>query len=254
MGESRRLLLEIAGIGMLVACSALSGCGWQEGVAGGEAESIELRTYRVPPARQEELIEMLYEALGMGTEAPIGRAAKGPGGSLLISAPYRIHAGLEEVMSADFDPIQASRPVTLTYWFLAGRPLDNVEGSATSSVVGRQVPVLEPVLQTIADAQGSTEFALLEQFQLSALNRHSYAVGRLGRVTQSAARSGDQVVANVQAAVAGHEFYSRIVLEKGQFLVLGYVGLDKRNLEESLRNEFEDFSTLYCVMTADFAP
>ena len=182
MGNSKRLWQALAGVDVLVGCFVLSGCDWRESGAGEGSEPVELRVYRVPVERQDELFGMLRQALGVESANEIGRAAKGLNGSLLVTAPARIHEGLEEVLSADLGAAPVVRPVTLTYWFLVGRPFNPAEGNPPFAVAGQQVPVLEPVLGQIADAQGPTEFALLEQLQLSSLdNEYAVAQGRLGR-------------------------------------------------------------------------
>ena len=142
MGNSKRLWQALAGVDVLVGCFVLSGCDWRESGAGEGSEPVELRVYRVPVERQDELFGMLRQALGVesATKSP-GR--QGLNGSLLVTAPARIHEGLEEVLSADLGAAPVVRPVTLTYWFLVGRPFNPAEGNPPFAVAGQQVPVLE---------------------------------------------------------------------------------------------------------------
>ncbi len=121
-------------------------------------------------------------------------------------------------------------------------------------MVGRRgIPRLEPVLTQIATAQGPTEFFLLEEIQLTSMNlRRAHTNGRVGWVTQRAARSGAQVVADVEIGLAENEFESQVMLEAGQFLVLGHAGYDGNSPFPDARPE--DLLTLYYVMAADLDP
>ncbi len=241
----------MAGVGLLI---SLAACGAQSPDPVERLQFRELRSYEVPREYRDELRSMLEAALSSGAEHErVANVTNGPGSTLLVTASARIHRGVEQVLSADLE-IPATGPATLTYWFLAGRPLDGVEGSAPYSVIGRQVPVLDPVLEQVADAHGATEFALLEEFQLSSLSQYAEATGRLGSVSQSARRSGNQVVADVEAELTPHSFQSRVALEDGQFLVLGYVGFNGEILKPYVGPELASFSTLYCIITADFVP
>ena len=250
MLEGTRFCRSMAGVGLLM---SLAACGAQSPDAVERLQFRELRSYEVPREYRDDLRTMLAMALFSGAENEQINVTNGPGSTLLVTAPARIHRGVEQVLSADLEmPVTGS--ATLTYWFLIGRRLDGVEGSAPYSVAGRQVPVLEPILEQVANAQGATEFALLEEFQLSSLSRHAEATGRLGSVSQNATRSGDQVVADVNATLTPHRFQSRVALEDGQFLVLGYVGLNSEFLQPRVGQDLAGFSTLYCIITADFVP
>ncbi len=244
------------GVGVLVACAMLSGCGWQDSAAVEEAEPIELRSYEVPQEHQENLRDMLHTVLGTqgNTETRIGQVFNGPGGTLLVAAPARIQSGIEQILNADFDTTPVASPVTLTYWFLAGRPFNPADGNPPFSVAGRQVPVLEPVLAQIAGAQGPTEFVLLEHVKLSSMNEWAILEGEFGEVQQMTLRRGDQVVADVNASLQGHSFRSRVTLVAEQFLVLGHMGFSAGGLDVFPGPGAEDSLTLYCVMMADFVP
>ena len=105
MRDRNQCLHAVAGVGMLVVCAMLSGCGWQDSAAVEEAEPIELRSYEVPQEHQENLRDMLHTVLGTqgNTETRVGRVFNGPGGTLLVAAPARIQSGIEQILNADFD-------------------------------------------------------------------------------------------------------------------------------------------------------
>ena len=264
MRDKKLFLHSIAGVGLLALCSTFSGCGLQNPDPTDEFGGMEVRTYEVPEAYQDDLRGMLQSALRpVGDNPnPMGRVINGPGSTLLVTAPARLQAGIEQVLSRDLDERPVSRPVSLTYWILVGRPRDSSQSAQPFSVVGGAIPQLEPVLAQIANAEGSRDFALLEQVQLTSVNQGpANATGQFFSVRQQTARSGEKVVVSVNIDGWGTAFRgtmgpppgleSRVVLEVGQFLVLGRTGFGG-----TLPDAFPDSGggndlTLYYVMTAE---
>ena len=260
MHDKGRFFQSIVGLGMLALCSMFAGCGLQNPDPTDGTEAIELMSYEVPPEYQDDLRGMLQSALGTGDDR-LGRVINGPGGTLLVTAPARIQAGIEEILSREVDAPPASLPVTLTYWFLVGRPGDPSQTTPPFSVVGRTIPQLEPVLAQISNAEGATEFSLLEWVELTSVNQErAVTTSRFGRVEQRTARSGEQVVVDVQISLSGRELatggfplgiQSRVMLEPGQFLVLGRTGVDVQSRDVFGDSRGTDDWTLYYVMAAD---
>ncbi len=263
MRDKKLFLHSIAGVGLLALCSTFSGCGLLNPDPTDEFGGMEVRTYEVPEEYQDDLRVMLQSALEpVGDNPnPMGRVINGPGSTLLVTAPARLQAGIEQVLSRDLDARPISRPVTLSYWFLVGRPRDSSQPPQPFSVVGRSIPQLEPVLTQIANAEGSTEFSLLEMVQLTSMNLASANTsGRFFFVDQQATRSGEQVVVYVDIqgwhgsfpeTFMPPEFETRVTLEAGQFLVLGRTGLVNPPADAFPDTRGGNDVTLYYVMTAE---
>jgi hypothetical protein len=253
MERKSEMLCVVVLFGALVACATLSGCGPRNGVPVPESEAVELQTYAVPQEYQDELHSMLRSALE-AESVHVGRVTKGPGGTLLVVAPPKIQAGVRRILDEGFDTPPIATPTKLTYWFLVGRPAD----SPTQPYFlagGRALPDLEPVLARIASAQGPTEFALLEQIELTSMNQErAQTSGRFARVVQRATRRGDQVVADVEIGLGSNSFSSQVMLEGERFLVLGQAGFAGRQSEVFADAGIGDALTLYYVMAADLAP
>ena len=221
------------GVGLLALCSIFASCGRQTAAPADGTVAIELRSYEVPPEQQDDLREMLQSALS--TDDGRFLVTNGPGGTLLVTAPARIQEGIEQVLNRDFDVPPSSSQATLTYWFVVGRQGDPSQTPPPFSVVGRPIPQLEAVLAQIANTAGTTEFSLLERVQLTSMNqKQAQAYSKYGIVRQQTARSGEQVVVDVDISLdtltqsAGRSPYgvnSRVMLAPGQFLVLGQTGL-----------------------------
>jgi len=239
--------------GILVACVVLSSCGQRGAGEAAESEAVELQTYTVPPEYKNELHSMLRSALEAEGNR-VGRVTKGPGGTLLVVAPPRVQAGVRRILEGGFDAPPVATPTKLTYWFLVGRPADS-PGQAFSVTGGRGLTELEPVLLQIATAQGPTEFALLEQIELTSMNQErAQTSGRFARVMQRATRRGQQVVADVEIGLGSNSFSSQVMLEGEQFLVLGQAGYAGRQSEVFADAGVGEALTLYYVMAADLDP
>jgi hypothetical protein len=226
------------------------------------SEAVELRVYKVPGEYHNDIESSLRYALsGMSGDNSklVGRVAAGPNGTLVVTAPPRIHKGVEAFLR-DLEDVEAPPaqllPISLMYSFIVGRP---VEPSAISSqpyiVTGkRMLTELRPALEQIAAVQGPTEFSLLEQIQLTAVgHERAEARGKMAMVEQRATRTAqDTVAGEVLLSFDGrHQLRSQIALERGQFLVLGQSGFGSRKLEPFGRDEDTSDATLYYVMTSN---
>ncbi len=262
MRNKNPFLHSIAGVGLLTLSSMFAGCGLQNPVPAPGTGGMEVRTYEVPEEYQDDLRGMLQSALQpVGDNPnPRGRVINGPGGTLLVTASARIQAGIEQVLTQDLDARPVSRPVSLTYWILVGRPRESSQPQPFS-VVGGSIPQLEPVLGQIASADGSTEFSLLEQVQLTSMNQEAARVsGQFFSVGQTTVRSGEKVVVDVEIGGWGNAFgepvgpapglRSRVVLEVGQFLVLGRTGFGGTLPDAFPDSRGENDLALYYVIAA----
>jgi len=257
MRSSTKIVLAMVGVGMLLAGATLVSLFVWRGVGqDGTAEPAELRTYQVPPDYQDDLRGMLDSVLRVG-DTRLGRVTKGPGGTLLVVAPSRLQDGIRDILDTGFE-VSPLGPVKLTYWLVVGRPVDGVPAGEPFSVRGRRgVPQLEPVFRQIATVQGATEFALLEEIQITSMSQdQGRAFGKFARVEQTATRTGDAVVAfvSINLVVTGNMFASQVVLEPGQFLVVGQAGFGGNPQDVFPDATPEDLLTLYYVMAADLEP
>ena len=225
--------------------------------AAGSSEPVELRIHEVPAEVRDDLSSMLRSVLGSG-ETRLGRVTDGPGATIIVVAPPRIQAGVQQLMEADFETPRTPSPIKLTYWFLVGRPMAASEAAEPFSVAGgRSLPLLEPVLSQIAGAQGPTEFSLLEEIQLTSMSQAGgRASGKFALVNQTATRTAEQVVSFVEINLIGtsNSFQSRVVLDVGQFLVIGQAGFGGSPISAFRDATIEDKLTLYYVMAADLEP
>ena len=257
MSDSTKIVLAIVGSVTLLVGGMLTGVVMWDGGAEGIAEQAELRTYRVPPDYQDDLRVMLDSAMRVG-DTRLGRVTSGPGGTLLVVAPRRLQAGVQEILDAGIDVSPFATPVRLTYWLVVGRSVDAGEGDASFSVRGSlELSQLEPVLSQIAGVQGPIEFALLEEIQVTSMSQdRGQAWGKFARVEQTATRTGEQVVAFVSISLpaTSNMFESQVMLEPGQFLVVGQAGFGGDPTVAFPDAASEDLLTLYYVMAADLEP
>ena len=252
MSTSVKILIGIATIALLVLAAVALGLVGRA-VPGDSPEPVELRTYSVPLQQQEEIRRMLRSALESEGNR-VGRVTAGPSGTLLVVAPPRIQSGVEAILGdlrkLETPPAQPA-PVKISYWILVGRPLDPERGE--SSFKGGNAPSpIHPVLQEISAAQGPTEFAMLEHFEVTSMERAEIG-GNAFRVHQRTTRAGDQVVADVSIAFlrGGNRFESRVVLDPKRVVVLAQSGYDGKAGRIFPDLENDTIVTLYYVMAAD---
>jgi hypothetical protein len=148
-------------------------------------------------------------------------------------------------------------PVSMTYSFIAGRPVDRAELASDSpySIAGeRKMGKLEPALAQISAAQGPMEFSLLEQIQLTSIG-HDRAEnsGTLASAAQRATMvTQDGIVAEVVLRFGDqNHLRSQIMLEPEQLLVIGQTGFTNHQLEPFGRGKSSRGAMLYYVVTAN---
>ncbi len=255
----------VVGAAVIVGCSMLVGCdsGGNRGTADDTPAPAELRTYAVAPELKAEMLRMLRLAVERGTG--LGWVTDGPGDTLIVVAPARIQSGIADMLDAGFTPSPAPSSVKLTYWLLVGRPLDTGNEPASFRVAGsRRLNHLEPVMTQLVAAQGSSEFALLEEIQvLSMVQDQGQATGKTAQVEQTVTQAGERIVAYVSIALptTRYSFESQVSLRPEQYLVVGQVGLDdsqvgffRPDVGPFPDSRAEDDLTLYYVMMAELAP
>jgi hypothetical protein len=177
---------------------------------------------------------------------------------LLVVAPPRLQAGVEQILDGAFEAPPVTRPVRLTYWLVVGRAVDSAPANEPFSVLGgRRLPQLESVFRQIGTVQGATEFALLEEIQVTSMYQdQGRAFGKFASVEQTATRTGAAVVAfvSINLPVTGNMFASQVMLEPGQFLVMGQAGFGGDPTVAFPDAAPEELLTLYYVMSADLKP
>jgi hypothetical protein len=251
MSTSVKILIGIATVALLVLAAVSLGLIGRV-VPDESTEPVELRTYSVPAQQQEEIRRMLRSALESEGNR-VGRVSAGPSGTVLVVAPPRIQRGVEAILGdlkkLESPPPQPA-PVKIVYWILVGRPLASASAPFTFTG-GRPPGAIEPVLREIATAQGPTEFAMLEQLEVTSMERAEIG-GHAFRVHQRTTRAGDRVVADVSIAFlrGGNKFDSRVVLDPKRVVVLAQSGYDGK-AGRIFDAESDANVTLYYVMAAD---
>ena len=113
------------------------------------------------------------------------------------------------------------------------------------------------MFRQIGTVQGATEFALLEEIQVTSMYQdQGRAFGKFARVEQTATRTGAAVVAfvSINLPVTGNMFASQVMLEPGQFLVMGQAGFGGDPTVAFPDAAPEELLTPYYVMSADLKP
>jgi hypothetical protein len=226
-----------------------------------------LRSYDVPEGQKNQIARLLHSVLNPSEDQSVGRVVPGTGNNLLVIAPAGIHEGLADMMRGleNMDPAPPPPQVKMTYWFVLGRPLRPAEVSDRPvRVVGTAgLDEISPALDGIVEAQGPTEFQLVEQLQLvsSGAGRTS-ARGTVCSLEQQTSVSGGMVVAELMIAVGYHSpsrLTTEVALESGHLLVLGQTGVRSDQLSphnpirvDGGRAESRQTFTLYYIIEADF--
>jgi len=242
---------------LAVAILSTAACG-APGGAGEQAAGVELRSYEVPEGYKNELASQLRYVLQGSEESAVGRVIGGTGNNLIVVAPPGIHDGVKALLR-DLEEMGPASPPTqarLTYWVVSGRPT-GAGGTAgrpfvTTGPAG--LDQIEPALAGIAEAQGPTEFRLLERLEiLSTGHDWAQAYGQVVRVRQRATVSGESVVADVEVNLGGASLgvETEVVIRPGQYLVLGQAGVPYTHMRETKELQAPDVS-LYYVVAADF--
>jgi hypothetical protein len=231
--------------------------------APGETEPVELRVYTVPRELHNDIHSSLRHALaGMSGDNSklVGRVASGPNGTLVVTAPPDIHDGIADFL-AELDamerPASPPAPVSMTYWFIVGRPVDQAALAQTPeqylTTGKRRLDNLDKVLREISSVQGPTEFRLMDQIRITSIGHdRTEARGKYAIVEQRTTRAdGGNVVGEVLLTFeGGNMMRSQVMLEPDQLLVLGQAGINVRRLAPFGPREDTEDATLYYVMTS----
>jgi len=234
---------------LAVAGTILSASCWDTTPRTAVSEAVEMQVYEVPAGQSEQVRSMLRSALG--GDNPVGRVTTGPGNTVVVVAPAQIHEGVRGLISG-LDAVDTTADllqVTISYWMIVGRPLEKAPADGSYVVSGdSRMTAVESALETIAGVQGPTEFTLLEQIQITALNSdRGSAHGRHAAVEQHISDIGGQVTGDVSLRVGQNHLLTRVTLDPGQLLVMGQVGYRGATGDVFDTNGSADL-TLYYVM------
>lgn len=235
----------VAAIMLTAACSG--------GKAGEKpAESMELKVYAVPGGFKDEIRQQLSSAM---RDAVVGRVTAGPGDTVIVVAPASFQTGVERTIR-EFEQLGAPppppAPVELRYWLVVGRPLGE-RGAEGPVVVSGANPMTElgRVLQSIAEVEGPTEFTLLDRVDLTSLEpKPASARGKFAQIEQRTTRSDGRVVAEILVNLDANEIRTQVVLEQGQFVVLGQARYGGRS-SRIFGDGDDGYATLYYVMNSE---
>jgi len=253
----------IATAALLTALLLAPAC-WRGPAPAPQEPQVFLRTYQVPPGYEDEARQMLRNALVIGDKVQ-GSVSVGPSGTVLVVAPPTIQTGVQafvEQLKQAAPEKRGPQAVALDYWILVGRR--SAPGRPAASEPRREgpgfvvlgtdgLPALDAALGQVAAKQGPTEFSLLEHLRVTSVgDEFASNNGRQSAVRQRAATSAADVVAEIRLGVnrTPHELNTRVVLKRGQVLVLaesGYAGDPPAAFAGAGRDDL----TLYYVVAAD---
>jgi hypothetical protein len=223
-----------------------------------------LRTYQVPAGFEDEARAMLRSALVIGDKWQ-GAVSVGPSGSVLVTAPPAIQTGVQafvEQLGKTTPEKRTPQAVAIDYWILvgrragAGRSAPNVprrEGTNFAVLGNDTLTALDPALTQVGAKQGPTEFALFEHLRITSVGDEFASTGGLrSSVRQRAAMSASDVVAELQISLprTNHSLMTRVVLKRGQLLVLAESGF-QGDPPAAFAGVGRDDLTLYYVVAAD---
>jgi hypothetical protein len=238
---------------LAVAGTALSASCWDRGAEAAAAEVLEMRVYSVPAGQSKEVQSMLKSALVWG-DNPVGRVSSGPGDTLVVVAPAKIHAGIAGLVGELGKMGKVGNPpdvkqVTVNYWMIVGRPIEKAPSGKGYVVSGdSRLTSVEPALATIVQTQGPMEFSLMERVQITTLNSgRGRAHGRTSIIEQRISDVGGRLTGDVQLIVGQNQLETRVALDPGQLLVMAQVGY-RGKTGEVFDGPGSDDITLYYVM------
>lgn len=254
----------LAGIVVIGTGIAGTAC-WRGAESTVEEPQMFLRTYQVPAGFEDEARQMLRNAMQIGDKAQ-GSVSVGPSGTVLVVAPPTIQTGVQaflEQLKQVAPQARGPQPVALDCWFLVGRRagtgrqappgVPRREGPGFTVLGSDSVPALDAPLGQIATQQGPTEFTLLEHLRVTSVGDDlATNNGRGAAVRQRAAPAGPDIVAEIRLNVlrTQHELTTRVVLKRGQMLVLAESGFAGETPEVFAGTRTDDL-TLYYVVAAD---
>jgi hypothetical protein len=249
-------------LGALV--GALAGCQRGSGTTATQEPAPVLRAYQVPAGFEEEARAMLRSALVIGDQWQ-GSVSVGPSGTVLVTASPLIQAGVQafvEQLGKTTPENRTPQSVAIDYWILvgrrggAGRPAASVprrEGANFTVLGNDALTALDPALTQVGAKQGPTEFALFEHLRITSVGDEFASAGGLrSSVRQRAAMSASDVVAELQINLArtNHTLSTRVLLKRGQLLVLAQSGF-QGDPPAAFAGVGRDDLTLYYVVAAD---
>jgi hypothetical protein len=236
----------------------LGGCRGHEEM---DPHEMQIRTYQVPEGIDARQFRgYLADSLRTG-EQNLGTVKNYPDGSLVVTAPVSVHDSIEDLL-ADMarrgprEPEPAPSSVTLSYWFLLGRPVQGSLRPTLASPGLRQSDGIQSVLDEIVKAQGGMEFRLLEKLRLKSLDSGDRAEirGRRIAIAQKVfSHDSEERLADIKVTIFGsrgvqHSLESRIKLEPGRFVVLGQTAYNGAGHDiEGLDTESEDLMLYYVI-------
>jgi len=222
-------------------------------------DEVVIQTYAVPEGIDAaDLVSDLRRSLQRGEEA-LGSVSLYPGGSLAVTAPASVQAGVAGLIATIAQAAPSTREpakmVTVHYWALIARPVSKEGGQVDGTLA--HVTGLQPVLHEIMAAQGSLQFDLLEQLQLVAADSRAQARGRRMQVEQRVVSgNGQPTMADIQIQLGSerggiaHSVQTRVVLDPGRFVVLAQSGY--KDVDRALPQGWDPTETmLYYVVSAD---
>jgi hypothetical protein len=250
------------GIGMLLAgvTLLLASCG---GGPDGDPQEMQMRTYRVPEGlNTPEFRGDLSRSLTTG-EQKLGTVQTLSDGTLLVTAPASVHEGIEDLVAEmsqrrSAEPVAAPATVTISYWFLLGRPREGGGVEVASPTLERNA-AMRPVLEEIVGAQGGMQFELLEQLQLRSLDNGTHGAIRGRRISAEQRvmeHGGDERLADIKITIFGprgvrHTLESRIRLEPGRYVVLGQTAFNDKGDKPSALESLGGDLMLYYVISSE---
>jgi hypothetical protein len=243
--STRQFALTAGAVAALALITLVWSCGGS-GDAGSGDRPLMLRSYQVAPETGAELRSIINRVLSRGeNEPPTGRAEIGPNGLLIVAAPEEMLGQIKRIIDeAGSVTVEAPPSVTITYWAVVGT------ASATTTWTP-QLAALDRVLDTIASADGSTDFSLLEKIKTTSLSgARTSTRGRFVDIQhQEASVQDGNVVADVRLNVSngnGGVLETQVNIPPGRLLVLSQVGYSTNR-----RTEDGPPQALYFVIRAE---
>jgi hypothetical protein len=218
---------------------------------------MELRVYDIPRNYEEVQHELNIVLSGPSksgeTSAVYGRASMTPDGRMLLLAPADIQRAVAAFLKEL--PQQKGAPsvfptITMTYWFVAGRP-----GGKTPDLSTPPWKEIALPLQEIVNSQGPMEFDIMEKLAVvdSGKGNEVKLQGEKTGILQHTRVEDGKVVAAIQS-LDPHGLRSEITLTPGQFVVLAQVGFTRWGsyapFKDSSGNTEERGNTMFYIVRA----
>lgn len=213
-------------------------------------QSLQLRSYTVPPQYASEVSSIINSLLSRQPNTPqIGKARIGPGGVIVVAAPFSVQSGIER-MIADIVKAKPEPPpiVSLTYWIVVGNP-----GKQTSWPP--QLNEIEPALKAVSGYQGPMSFSLQERLKVQCMSGESAVLtGSTAIVRQKATVRQGSVLGDIYISLTGvdRSFTTQVQIGLNKTLVLGQSGYQQQpNLRGRKSTESEPESNIFYIVRAD---